>query len=549
MFQNLLGMKNQSRFLLALCLCFSAVFANAQFLCNATLNIQGSGTAYTFYAGTNANPNTSMGWFSFGDGSSATGLTASHTYTMNGTYNACFTLVDSLNNCTFTICDTVVVTGGSNGGGGNCGVTVSTARINGMVEFTASPTGVAPFTYTWSNAAPGSTNNGSVAYMNATQPGLYTNCVTVTDATGCTATACGIDTIGGGSGNCSATLSVNATPNGSTYTATASGVGPFTYLWDYSDDTTGTNSTVYVLPNTISYNCVTIIDATGCAATACAVDSSNGGGSGNCFAYIYYSTTPTGAVEFFASGSYGANAQIIWSFGDGTSGTDSITTHTYAQNGTYTVSMTLIDGSCQYTTSVLVFVGGGLPSCDATFYIFPDSLMNGTYYAWSVASTTNIPYTYLWDFGDGSTSSAVFPTHVYTQPGTYTICLTVSDSLNQCSNTYCDSSFYTPRGLTGNPMSQLSVVPQPSTTATTNVLDDASFHVVPNPTMGEVRLSLDGATLETVRVMDIVGHIQMVQNANATNLSLDLSALPAGMYLISVQTTDGQTGIKRILKQ
>ncbi len=34
--------------------------------------------------------------------------------------------------------------------------------------------------------------------------------------------------------------------------------------------------------------------------------------------------------------------------------------------------------------------------------------------------------TYFWDFGDGETSTAVSPTHTYTQPGAYTVTLTVS---------------------------------------------------------------------------------------------------------------------------
>lgn len=42
---------------------------------------------------------------------------------------------------------------------------------------------------------------------------------------------------------------------------------------------------------------------------------------------------------------------------------------------------------------------------------------------------------YLWDFGDGTTSSLFEPTHIYTNPGQYTVLLTVTNSCN-CSSEY-----------------------------------------------------------------------------------------------------------------
>ena len=45
------------------------------------------------------------------------------------------------------------------------------------------------------------------------------------------------------------------------------------------------------------------------------------------------------------------------------------------------------------------------------------------------------PLTYSWTFGDGTTSTAANPTHTYTQPGQYTVRLTVSDGVNTTIST------------------------------------------------------------------------------------------------------------------
>lgn len=47
----------------------------------------------------------------------------------------------------------------------------------------------------------------------------------------------------------------------------------------------------------------------------------------------------------------------------------------------------------------------------------------------NVVSFTGVPpYTYQWDFGDGSTSTQHNPTHIYTKEGVYTYTLTVTDN-------------------------------------------------------------------------------------------------------------------------
>jgi PKD repeat protein len=46
------------------------------------------------------------------------------------------------------------------------------------------------------------------------------------------------------------------------------------------------------------------------------------------------------------------------------------------------------------------------------------------------------PYSYSWDFGDGNTSTQQNPNHAYNAPGTYRVCLVITDA-NSCSDTTC----------------------------------------------------------------------------------------------------------------
>src|SRR5258705_3599044 len=46
---------------------------------------------------------------------------------------------------------------------------------------------------------------------------------------------------------------------------------------------------------------------------------------------------------------------------------------------------------------------------------------------------------YQWSFGNASYSYAQNPVHTYSIPGTYYVCLTITDSIGNCSSTFCDS--------------------------------------------------------------------------------------------------------------
>lgn len=130
---------------------------------------------------------------------------------------------------------------------------------------------------------------------------------------------------------------------------------------------------------------------------------------------------------------------FLWNFGDGGNSTAQNVSYQYNSNGLYDVSLRLItDGGCKDTVVVSKpnLVNLGIQFSDDTAAFSFDNVA-GCYPL--VANFTNesvfegVP-TYLWDFGDGTTSTAVNPTHTYFANGTYDVNLTMTTT-GKCAQT------------------------------------------------------------------------------------------------------------------
>ncbi|CAG5084940.1 T9SS type A sorting domain-containing protein [Parvicella tangerina] len=237
---------------------------------------------------------------------------------------------------------------------------------------------------------------------------------------------------------CDATFT-STNPSTGTYVFTNPGTYG-DYYWDFGDGNTAYGQTVTnVYASNGAYNvCLTVYDSISqCTDTYC--DSIMVSGLAvTCDASFTSYPDSTGSV-YFQSSQMGTGYSYYWDFGDGNTSNSADPMHTYSSNGTYTVCLTVWNSSnCADTVcnNITITTAGSNPggNCDASAM-----LVDSSGYLYGIPDTYSANYNYYWDFGDGTSSSQVYPWHQYNAPGTYTVCLTVVDSTMGCSDTQCYS--------------------------------------------------------------------------------------------------------------
>jgi gliding motility-associated-like protein len=131
------------------------------------------------------------------------------------------------------------------------------------------------------------------------------------------------------------------------------------------------------------------------------------------------------AISFQDNSTAGANA---WSWNFGTVGTSSLENPSFSFNapGTYTVQLTSqnTNSGCTSTITQPINIQANtnpIFSANPTSNCAPGSIQ--------FTSTTTVPGTYVWAFGDGQTYTGLTPPpHIYTQSGFYDVSLTLTTS-------------------------------------------------------------------------------------------------------------------------
>ena len=129
-------------------------------------------------------------------------------------------------------------------------------------------------------------------------------------------------------------------------------------------------------------------------------------------------------LTLVATGSFSSGATVTWAFGNGSApDAGQHTTHpTFPDPGTFAVDVTATEFGCTgtFTDSVTLH-----PRPQPLFFVETascaplDAQFENNSLAWT-------PMTYLWSFGDASTSTDEQPMHTYTAQGFYTVSLSVS---------------------------------------------------------------------------------------------------------------------------
>jgi PKD repeat protein len=149
----------------------------------------------------------------------------------------------------------------------------------------------------------------------------------------------------------------------------------------------------------------------------------------------YTGEAGTTLIQFNGSGSRDADNDPLtfeWEFGDGSTATGMMPTHTYAAAGNYEVRLVVDDGTDRSDPSVTSATISAPPvnlapiaDPGGPYAAEPGQVV--TFDGSASADPNNDPLTYSWDFGDGAMGSGLNPTHAYAAAGNYTVTLTVND--------------------------------------------------------------------------------------------------------------------------
>lgn len=385
---------------------------------------------------------TIVSWeWDFGDGTTSTQRNPSHTYTNTGFYTVTL-IVTSSTGCTRTISRgryIRVVDGVET----DFGFTVSrSCRPPYSVTFQNQSNGPGAITYSWNfgNGQTSTALNPSTVY-NA--PGTYTVRLNAASNFGC-------------SGSIQKTITISQTTTDFTGPTNVclgqpaifqnnSSEIPNASFWHFGDGTTSAQTNpvkTYLAAGTYNVKMINFFDNCTDSVTKTVTVTDNPvadftvDDSSSCQApfNVQFTDLTPGASSW------------QWDFGDGTTSTLQNPTHQYTSIGNYTVSLNVSTAAgCSATVTRTELIK--IQQTAVTLNLPQGGCIPFTYNPVATIATLDTVVSWLWDFGDGTTSTLQNPPpHVYAATGSYDISLTITTTSG------CSVTTTVPDGvLTGTP--------------------------------------------------------------------------------------------------
>ncbi|MTB88002.1 PKD domain-containing protein [Aeromicrobium senzhongii] len=129
-----------------------------------------------------------------------------------------------------------------------------------------------------------------------------------------------------------------------------------------------------------------------------------------------------------ASDRDGTIVSYLWDFGDGQTSTQANPSHTYDEEGTFTVTLTVADedgGEGTYSAPVVMERPNVAPTADFRSTTTPGS--KTVAFTSEARDSDGSIVSHLWEFGDGNTSTEQNPVHDFVGFGSHEVKLTVTD--------------------------------------------------------------------------------------------------------------------------
>ncbi len=368
-------------------------------------------------------PATVSAYWTFGDGTNSSQTNPYKIYSTAGTYN--IKLVNNFGACKDSIIKKIVIISAPTA---NFTYNAPAAGCTVPINVTFNSTSTGAVSYLW-DFGDGATSTNPSPTHTYTVRGVYSVKLIVKNARGCidsivktniiSITQPVINSIGGLPYKGCVPFSLRFVPN-------ITSPEPITsYQWDFGDNTI--SSAANPLHNynvTGTYNVTLIIlTASGCTDTFALPQAIMIGTKPN----VNFTASPLSGcasqIFNFTNTSVGPTTAWFWSFGDTTFANNQNPIHSFNDTGYFTISLVAENNGCIDSIKKVNYIYIKPPVADFVVRNYCDTPFLKRFVDRSKGAVT-----YLWDFGDGTTSTLKNPSHTYAGPGAYLVTLRVDNS-------------------------------------------------------------------------------------------------------------------------